>query len=75
MEESSHRLMKDNTIIYRKIRLLKLQTKNSSPQSQVHHKLETLAEVEMSLCDPEAAGDAAAIPNPIQVVETPEGQH
>ena len=52
MEESNLRLMKENTRLYRKIRLSKLQTRNSSPQSQAHQKLETLAEVAMSLYDP-----------------------
>ena len=55
--------------------LSKLQTKDSNPQSQAHHKLETLAEVAMNLYDPEAAYDSTAIPNPIQVAETPEEQH
>ena len=67
--------MKENTRIYRKIKLSKLQTRNLGPQSQAYHKLETLAEVEMSLCDPEVACDVASIPNPIQVAETPKGQH
>ena len=75
MEESNLRLMKENTRIYRKIRMSKLQTRNSSPQSQAHQKLETIAEVAMSLCDLEASYDDAAIPNPIQVAETLEGQH
>ena len=75
LEESNIRLMKNNTRLYRKIRLSKLQTKNSSPQSQAHHKLETLGEVAMSLFDLEEACDSIAIPNPTQVAETPEGHH
>ena len=51
LEERNLRLMKDNTKLYKKIRLSKLQTKNSNPQSQVHHKLENLAEVAMNLYD------------------------
>ena len=75
LEESNLRLMKENTRLYRKIRFSKLQTKNSSPQSQAHHKMETLAEVAMGIFYPEASCDSTAIPNPMQVVETPEGQH
>ena len=75
LEEINIRLMKDNTRLYRKIRLSNLQTKNSIPQSQAHHKLETLVEVAMSLFYPEEACVSTAIPNPMQVAETPEGQH
>ena len=75
LEERNLRLMKDNTKLYRKIRLSKLQTKYSNPQSQAHHILETLAEVSMNLYDPEVSCDSTAIPDPIQVVETPEEQH
>ena len=64
--------MKDNTKLYRKIRLSKLQTKKSNPQYQAHHKLESLAEVAMNLYDPEAFCDSTATPDPIQVAETPE---
>ena len=45
------------------------------PQPDAHFDLETLAEVAMNLYDPEAAYDSTAIPNPIQVAETPEEQH
>ena len=75
LEERNLRLMKDNTKLYRKISLSKLQAKNSNPQSQAHHKLETLAEVAMNLYDPEADCDSTAIPNPIKVAETSEEQH
>ena len=50
-----------------KIRLSRLQKKNSNPNSKTHLALETLAEAAISLQDPEAAHDVAAIPNPIQV--------
>ena len=69
------RLMKDNARLYRKIRLSRLQTKNSNPKSQAHLVLETLAEAAISLQDLEAACDVAAIPNPMQVAEIPEGQN
>ena len=36
LEESNLRLRKENTRLYRKIRLSKLQTRNASPQSQAH---------------------------------------
>ena len=75
MEESNLRLMKENTSLYRKIKLSKLQTRNFGPQSQAHQKLETLIEVAMSLCYPKASCDAATLPNPIQVEEKPKGQH
>ena len=67
--------MKDNTNLYRKIRLSKLQTKNSNPQSQTHHKMETLAEVAMNIYNPETTYDSTTIPNPIQITETLEDQH
>ena len=75
LEEINIRLMKDNTRLYRKIRLSKLETMNSSPRSQEHHKMETLREVAMSLFDPEEFYDSIAIPNPMQVVEKTECQH
>ena len=59
------RFMKDNTRLYRMIKLLRLQMKNSNPNSQAHLALETLAEAAISLQDLEAAHDAAIIPNPI----------
>ena len=49
--------------------------KNSNPKYQAHLALETLAEAAISLQDPEADCDAAAIPNPMQVAEIPEGQN
>ena len=75
MEESNLRLMKEKNKLYRKIRLSKLQTRNSSPQTQAHQKLETLVEVAMSLFGTEASCDSTAIPNPRQAIETPKGQH
>ena len=68
------RLMKDNSSIYKMIKLLRLQNKNSNPSSQAHLALETLVEEAISLHDPEAAQDAAVIPNPMQVEEVPKGQ-
>ena len=70
LEESNLRLRKDKTRLCRKIKLSKLQTRNSSPQSQAHQKLETLAKVEMSLFGPKAVCDIAANLNPRQAIET-----
>ena len=64
MEESNIRLRKEKVRLCIKIRLSKLQTRNSIPQPQAQQKLETLEEVAMSLCGPEAACDVASIPNP-----------
>ena len=75
MKESKLRLMKENTRLNRKIRLSKLKTRNSSPRSQAHQKLETLAEVAMSLYVQEETCDAASIPNPRKAAETPKDQH
>ena len=43
------RYMKDNTRMYRMIRLLRLQVKNSRPNPSTHFTLETLAEATVSL--------------------------
>ena len=45
------RYLQDNTRLYRMIRLLRLQVKNSrsNPSSQTHFALETLAEATVSL--------------------------
>ena len=67
-------LMKDKSRLYKMIILSRLQNKNSNPSSQAHLTLETLAEAAISLQELEAACDAAAIPNPMQVAEIPEGQ-
>ena len=66
------RLMKDNSRLYRMIRMLRLQKKNPNPKT--HLALETLSEVAISLQDPEVAHDVADIPNIMQVEEVTEGQ-
>ena len=70
------RFMKDNTRLYRMIRLLRLQMKNSNsnPSSQDHFALETLVEVATSFQDHEAAHDDASLSNPMPMEEIPEGQ-
>ena len=58
-------LMKENSRLYRMIRLSRLQMKDSNPNSQAHLALENLAEATISLQCPEAACDVADIPNPM----------
>ena len=53
--------MKENFKLYRKIRLSRLQEKNSNPKT--HLALETLAEAVISLQDPKVAHDVADISN------------
>ena len=55
LQKRNLRFMKDNNRLYMMIRLLRLQMKNSNPNSQSHLALETIAEATMSLQDPEAA--------------------
>ena len=59
------RLMRDNTRLYRMIKLMRLQKKNSNPIPQAHLALETLAEAATSLQDPEASDDVVFLPNPM----------
>ena len=63
--------MKDNSKLYRMIRRSRIQKKYSSPRT--HLALETLAEVAISLQNPEVAHDIADIPNLMQVEKVPEG--
>ena len=55
LKESNIRLRKEKLRLYRKIRLSKLQIRNPSPQPKAHQKLETLAEVAISLFGLEAS--------------------
>ena len=48
------RYMKDNTRLYKMIRLLRLQVKNAKPNLSTHLTLETLAEARISLQHPES---------------------
>ena len=70
------RFMQDNTRLYRMIKLLRFQLKNSNsnPIYEAYLALETLAEVAMSLQDLEVAHDAAIFPNPMQAEEVLEDQ-
>ena len=65
------RLMKDNTILYRMIRLMGLQKKNANPSPQTQLALETLAEAAASFQDPEVAHNVS---NLMQAEEIPEYQ-
>ena len=67
--------MKDNSRLYRNIRLLRLQMKRSNPKSQAHQKLETLAKVAISIFGPEASCETTANPNPRNAIETSKGKH
>ena len=60
LEESNLKLRKEKVRLCTKIRLTKLQIRNPSPQPQAHQKMETLAEVAISLFGLEAACDTAA---------------
>ena len=66
------RLMKDNSRLYRMIRMLRLQKNDPNPKT--HLALETLAEAAISLQDPEVAHDVVDFPNIMQVEEVLEGQ-
>ena len=68
------RLMRDNNKLYRMIRLMRLQEKNSNPSTQAHLALETLAEAATSLQDPVAAHEVAVLPNPMQGEGVPENK-
>ena len=68
------RLMKDNSRLYRIIRLSRLEKKNSNPISQAQLALETLSEAAISLQDPEVAHDVADILDIMQVEEGIEDQ-
>ena len=66
--------MKDNTRLYKMIRLLRLQLKNSISNPSSRLTLETLAEAAVSLQNPEAIQEATDFPNIGQVEEIPEYQ-
>ena len=57
------RYMKDNTRLYRVIRLLTLQVKNTRPHPCTHLTLETLDEAAVSFQNLESSQDAANLPN------------
>ena len=66
------RLMKDNSRLYRMIRMLRFQKKDPNPKT--HLALETLAKEAISLQYPEVSHDIVDIPNLMQVEEVLEGQ-
>ena len=57
------RYMKDNTRLYRMIKLLRLQVNNSKPNPSTHFSLETLVEAAVSLQNPESIQVVADPPN------------
>ena len=68
------RYMKDNPRLYRMIRLLRLQLKNSRSNPSSRFTLETLTEATVSLYNPEAIPEAADFPNIEKAKEIPEYQ-
>ena len=68
------RYMKDNTRLYRMIRRLRLQVKNSRPNPSTHFSLETLAEVIVSLQNPESIQATAYLLNVEQIEEGSKGK-
>ena len=77
LQKRNLRFMKDNTRIYRMIRILRLQVKNSisNPSSHTHFALEILAEAAVSLQNPEVARDVVVFPNLMQAEGVPQDQH
>ena len=74
LQKRNMRFIKDNTTLYRMIILLRLQMKNSNPNSQAHVALETIAKATINLHDRETTHDSVAISNPRHVEEVLEGQ-
>ena len=74
LQKRNLRFMKDNSRLYRMIRLMRLQKKNSNPSPQDHFALETLAEAATSFQDLEAAHDATTQSNPRKMEELLERQ-
>ena len=68
------RYMKDNTRLYRRIRLLRLQVKNSKITPSTHFSLETLAEATIILQNLESIHAIVDPPNVEQVEERSEGK-
>ena len=66
LQKRNLRFMRDNTRLYRMIRLMRLQKKDSNPSPQAHLALETLAEETTSLQDPMAAHEVVVFPKPMQ---------
>lgn len=75
IKERNKMLMKDNTKLYIKVRLLRLQTTPSKPQPQENLDLETLAEAATSFADvPEAFSKNDEEPDTVQVAVALEEQ-
>ena len=64
--------MKDNTRLYRMIKLMRLQKKNANPSPQTQLALKTLAEVATNFQDPKVSHDVS---NLMQAEEILEYQH
>ena len=61
LKRRNMRLMKDNSKLYKMVRMLRLQKKDPNPKT--HLALETIAKATISLQDSEIAHDVADIPN------------
>jgi len=75
IKERNKMLMKDNTKLYIKVRLLRLQTMPSKPQPQANLDVETLAEAATSFADvPEAFSKNDEEPDTVQAAVALEEQ-
>ena len=63
LKRLNKRYMKDNTRLYRMIKLQRLQMNDAKPNPSTHLTLETLAEVAVSLQPPELSQATANLPN------------
>ena len=63
LKRLNKRYLKDNTRLYRMIRLQRLQMNDAKPNPSTHLTLETLVEAGVSLQPPESSQDTANLPN------------
>ena len=63
LKRLNKRYLKENTRLYRMIRLQRLQIKDAKPNTSTHLTLETLAEAAVSLQPLESSRVAANLPN------------
>ena len=63
LKRLNKRYLKDNTRLYRMIRLQRLQMKDVKPNPSTRLTLETLDEATVSLSPPESSKDAVNLPN------------
>ena len=63
LKRLNKRYLKDNTRLYRNIRIQRLQMREAKLNPSTHLTLETLAEAVVSLQPPESSQDAVNLPN------------